>query len=160
MVKVKIQIDEAVAEYVRGKFFDTKAGAVRFPATADVYVTVYDLLQRRPLSNPVDSGNLEFVLPDTREGRTAGGKNPETYNYLSAESAEIIERKLKAMMWAELHDMMDENKHLRGIQFKETVYTFMRRYDISAITEEALLKNYQRWRDKQRRSARRKYEKR
>jgi hypothetical protein len=64
---------------------------------------------------------------------------------------------MKLMMWAELHDYMDENKHIKGIQFKESVFVFMHRYGLESISEDALLKNYQRWRDKQRRKSKRGY---
>lgn len=64
---------------------------------------------------------------------------------------------MRLMMWAELHDLMDENKHINGIQFKESVFMFMRKYSIESITEDALLKNYQRWRDKLRRKQKRSY---
>jgi len=66
---------------------------------------------------------------------------------------------MRVMMWAELHDTLDEAKHLRGIKFTESVYVFMRRYDLQSITEDALLKNYQRWRDAQRRTIKRGYKK-
>ncbi|MCS2763083.1 hypothetical protein NXV13_22435 [Bacteroides ovatus] len=60
-------------------------------------------------------------------------------------------------MWLELHELMDENKHLHGIEFKETVFTFLKKYDISSIQEDGLLKNYQRWRDSFRRKKKRAY---
>lgn len=152
MITVKITVEPYVAEYIRGKYFDTEEGAVHFPSGLDLYVAIFDLLQKRPAESPVDTGNLEFCLPDRRIG-----KSPEVYNFLSAESARILGNKMRVMMWAELHDYMDENKHLHGIQFKESVYVFLRRYGIEAITEDALLKNYQRWRDKQRRRKKRAY---
>lgn len=152
MISVRIAVDPYVAEYISGKFYDHEAGAVRFPHTLDLYVLIYDLLQKRPATSPVDSGNLEFLLPERREG-----KDPVTYNYLSARSQKILENKMRLMMWAELHDVMDENKHIHGIQFKDTVFRFLRRYGIESITEDALLKNYQRWRDKQRRKKKRGY---
>lgn len=152
MITIKIPVDAYIAEYIRGKYFDEAEGAVHFPQSLDIYVTIYDLLQKRPESSPVDIGNLVLCLPDRREG-----KNPKVYNYLSAKSAQLLTNKMRLMMWAELHDFMDENKHLRGIQFKESVYVFMCRYGIESITEDALLKNYQRWRDKQRRRAKRSY---
>lgn len=152
MITVKITVEPHLAEYVRGKFYDVEAGAVRFPASRDIYVLICDLLQRRPADHPVDSGNLEFCLPERR-----AGKDPLYYNYLSKRSQKIINDKLRIMMWAELHDEMDENKHLRGIRFNETVFTFMRRYDIESISEDALLKNYQRWRQKTRRKQKRAY---
>lgn len=152
MMTVKTTADPYVAEYIKGKFYDPEAGAVRFPATLDIYILIYDLLQRRPITCPVDTGNLEFVLPERRIG-----KDPVSYNYLSGRAQKILADKMRLMMWAELHDYMDENKHLNGIQFKESVFMFLRKYSIESITEDALLKNYQRWRDKQRRKKKRGY---
>ena len=152
MITVKISVEPHVAEYIRGKYFDHEADAVRFPSDLDIYILIYDLLQRRPVESPVDIGNLEFILPERRVG-----KDPITYNYLSGRSQKILADKMRLMMWAELHDLMDENKHIKGIQFKETVFTFMRKYSIEAITEDALFKNYQRWRYKLRRKQKRGY---
>lgn len=152
MITVKITVELHVAEYIRGKFFDRAAGTVKFPSGLDIYILIYDLLQKRPATNPVDSGNLEFALPERREGKT-----PDSYNYLSERAQKILADKMRLMMWAELHDLMDENKHINGIQFKESVFLFMRKYSIESITEDALLKNYQRWRDKQRRKKKRGY---
>ena len=91
---------------------------------------------------PADRGNLEFMLPDRREANFAGGKSPEQFNYISVRGTAILEKRLRALMWAELHELMDENKHLHGIEFKETVFTFLKKYDISSIQEDRLLKNY------------------
>ncbi len=160
MITVKISVSQPVAEYIRGRFYDRDAQCVRFPSSSDIYVTIYDLMSRRPAGAGVDVGNLEFALPDRRDANVAGGKNPEAYNYISARAAEILERRFRVMMWAELHDYMDECKHLRGIQFKESAYVFLQRYGIESLSEDALLKNYQRWRDKLRRSKRREYNRR
>ena len=157
MIKVKIDITPYVAEYIKGKYFDPGNGCVRFPSDLDIYVMIYDLLQKRPPGCSIDTGNLEFTLPDRREANQAGGKNPETYNYLSRRSAKQLESKMRRMMWAELHDYMEEMKHGEGIQFKDSAYRFLRKYDIESISEDALLKNYQRWRDKLRRSMKRGY---
>ena len=54
-----------------------------------------------------------------------------------------------------IYDLLDENKHLYGIQYIETVAYFMRKYGIQSISEDALLKNYYRWRDKVRKKSRR-----
>lgn len=149
---IKTTVEPHVAEYIRGKFYDSQAGTVRFPSTMDIYILIYDLLQRRPADHPFDTGNLEFALPERREG-----KDPLSYNYLSGRAQKILGDKMRLMMWAELHDLMDENKHINGIQFKESVFLFMRKYDVESITEDALLKNYQRWRDKIRRKKKRGY---
>lgn len=152
MMTIKLTVDSHIAEYIKGKYYDPDYGCVRFPASLDIYILIYDLLSKRPATCPIDSGNLEFMLPDRREG-----KNPEIYNYLSQRAQKLLEDKMRLMMWAELHDLMDENKHIKGIQFKDSVFIFMSKYGIESISEDALIKNYQRWRDKLRRKNKRKY---
>lgn len=152
MVKVKIEVPAHVAEYLVGKYYDPEAGCVRFPSGLDIYILIWDLLRKRPAEAPVDTGNLEFALPDRREG-----KNPETYNYLSKRAGKQLAEKMRRMMMAEIHDFMDENKHAEGIPFKDSAYRFICKYGIESITEDALLKNYQRWRNDTRRRYKRNY---
>ena len=54
------------------------------------------------------------------------------------------------MFWAELHEWIDYNKHMYGIQYIESIFSFMRKFDINGISEDALKKNYYRWRDRTR----------
>ena len=61
MMTFKTTVEPHVAEYIRGKFYDHEAGAVRFPSALDIYILIYDLLQKRPASNPVDTGNLFYL---------------------------------------------------------------------------------------------------
>ena len=75
MITTRIQIESYLAEYVRGKYYDETVGTVRFPSSSDIYVTVYDLMEKRPVNCPADRGNLEFMLPDRREANFAGGKS-------------------------------------------------------------------------------------
>lgn len=157
MVRIKIAIEPYVAEYIRGKYYDEEAECVIFPPGLDIYIQIYDLLQKRPASASIDTGNLEFGLPDRRDANRGGGKNPETYNYLSQRSARMLGEKMRLMMWAEVHDFFDENKHAHGIQFKDSAYQFLTKYCIESISDDGLLKNYRRWRDKCRRNMKRGY---
>ncbi len=142
MITTKIQIKPHLVEYAYGKFNDHSREPIQFPDNLDVYHTIWDLLERRPVNCRVDIGNLEIALPDRRTG-----KNPESFNYLGQRSHDIIGRKIEVKMFAELHDELDEQKHLFGIDYIDTVHSFMLRYDIISISEDALLKNYYRWRD-------------
>ena len=152
MVKVRIDVPAPVAEYIRGKYYDPEVGCVRFPSNLDIYILIWDLLKKRPADAPMDSGNMEFALPDRREG-----KNPETYNYLSQRAGKQLGEKMRRMMMAEIHDFMDECKHAEGTTFKDSAYRFICKYGIESITEDALLKNYQRWRNGARRRYKRNY---
>lgn len=155
MVTTKITIEEHLAEYCWSKFSADPDGApVRFADNLDIYHLVYDLLEKRPVNCSRDIGNLEIVLPDRRIGDLGGGKSPERFNYLGERSQKIINKKIKLMMRAELHDLIDENKHKFGIDMIQSVHYFMKKYCIESITEDALLKDYQRWRDDIRRSSR------
>ncbi len=161
MITTKIQIEQYVAEWLRAKFYDSVVGAVRFPPDTDLYEKVYDVMQVRPSNvHPVDTGNLCLALPDKREGNYSWGKNPEKYNYISERGARILNKRFKSMFWAEIHEIMDENKHLHGIDYQDTAYLLVRRYDLTGISDEGLLKNYQRWKEKIRRSKKRDYRKR
>ncbi|MDE5930371.1 MAG: hypothetical protein K2H03_07830 [Muribaculaceae bacterium] len=152
MVTARIEVSPAVGEYIRGKYGDDN-GVVRFPPDLDIYLLLHDLTRRRPDSAGVDRGNLEIALPDPRDSRRAGGKNPATYNYITPQGARILADRMRSMMWAEVHDFFDEQNHIYGMQFKESAYLFLCRYSIDSISEDALVKNYQRWRQKCRRQA-------
>ncbi len=160
MVTAKINIKPHLSEYCYGKFSHCSDDPVRFPDDYDIYHTIWNLMQQRPANCPADSGNLEIVLPSRRKNDGSVRKDPLVYNYLGERSAKIIERKLEVMMFAELHDRLDENKHRFGIEYTETIYEFMKQYAITSITEDALIKNYYRWRDvTRRRKIRRNYTK-
>lgn len=158
MITTRIEVPEALAQYARGKYHDDEAGAVRFPDSSDIYVLLYDLLSLRPENaKPVDAGNLTIALPDRRDGRAAGGKDPRRYNWLSGRASKVLADRLRVLMWAELHAFLDEQKHLRGINYIDSICIFRHRYGIEALSEEAMFKHYQRWKCRERRSAKRGY---
>lgn len=148
MVTAKITIKEHLQEYIEGKFNNCQSGPVSLPDNSDLYHTIFDLTEKIPVNVNSSAGNLEIYLPDRREG-----KDPAYYNYLGERSQRIIERKIESGFWAELHDLIDENKHFHGIEYAETIFSFMRKYDINSITEDALMKNYYRWRDRVRKKS-------
>lgn len=153
MISTKITIKEHLREYVIGKFGFDEEKPVQFPHEYDIYHLIFDLTEKRP-SGTIDKGNLEIYLPEPRNG----GKKTATYNYLNIRSQSIIESKIETMMWAELHDLLDYNKHMLGFQYNETIYLFMKKYKIVSITEDAMIKNYYRHREKiRRKQVRRRY---
>ena len=148
MITTKIEITDYLAEYLAGKFPDTDSGHVRIPDSKDLYHLIWDLMTRRP-GNCIDEGNVTLVLPDRRQG-----KDPEYFNYISQRSAKIIDKKVRTMFFAELHDLLDEYKHRHQIEYVDTVHYFMCKYGINSISEDGLLKNYYRWRDIERKKNR------
>lgn len=151
MTTTRIEVPEHLREYLENKYAEGKS-PVRLPNELDLYHTIYDLLEKRPVNHPVDSGNLELVLPER-----SVGKRPETYNYLGIRSQRIIVKKIETMMWAEVHELLDSMKHRDGIDYKDSVHLFICKYRIESLTEDAFLKNYYRWRGIVRRRKKRKY---
>lgn len=153
MITIRINIKKHLQEYLIGKFGND--GIVSLPDGCDLYHTLFNLTQKRPLNCPFDTGNLTLALPNRRIG-----KNPAFYNYLGQRGEHIFEQHVEVMFWAELHDMIDYNKHREGIDYADSVISFMKMYDISSISEDALIKNYYRWRIKiRKRDKKRKYNK-
>lgn len=155
MVTRRIQIKQHLADYINGKFGSKDKDYVQLPDETDLYHIIYDLLQRPPADAKKDEGNLNLFIPS----RTRGKKS-DSFNYLSERSVFIIQRKIETMFWSEIHDLLDYNKHILGLDYTETVYHFMLKYSITGISEDAILKDYYRWRDNRRKKKqRRKYTK-
>ena len=146
MITATIQIKEYLAEYAYHKFGVENESFVRFPDTDYLYHVVYNLMDKRPIGTPADFGNLQIALPNRSRG-----KNPQSYNYICATGIRIIEKKIELRFWAELHDFVDERVHVYGEQYNASVFLFMKTFGITGITEDALIKNYYRWRSKTRR---------
>jgi len=151
----KINIRPYLAEYIYGKYGTCDEQSVQFPDSLDIYHIIYDLLEKRPEGvSPADDGNLAIHLPQRRLG-----KNPETYNFLSIRAKNIIAEHIKRIFDNDLHACFEENlQNGRDYENIEVAFLFMKKYKINSISEDALLKNYYRWRDAVRKkSKRRKY---
>ena len=144
MITTKINVAQYLAEYVYGKFNYGARDAVKIPDTSDLYFVLWDYMIRRPANvSPVDTGNLELALPERRVG-----KNPEVFNYLSTRAVKAIEQHIKNHFHVELHSELMENDRKGHLLDNVTiVHHFLCRYGIESITEDALLKNYYRFRE-------------
>ena len=158
MPTTKITIKPHLAEYSMSKWNKDETQYVAFPSNTDLYITVFDLLQKRPMDCQHDIGNLEIAIPNRRADEDTGfRKNPEIYNYLSSRSCRIVERRIETLFWADVHQFIDERK-IKGIEYIESIHTFLCLYKIESITEDALIKNYYRWRENIRKRTKRKYQ--
>lgn len=142
----KIELPKHLSEYLLGRFGNNNI--VTLPSTCSLYHIIYEILQRRPANCPVDCGNTEIRLPSPRHAHKAAGKPIQTYNYISKRGVSILTKAINTMMKVEAHEYFDENKHVKGIDYIESAYAFLERYGIEHLTAEALLKDYQRWRNK------------
>lgn len=143
MPETKIQIKDYLAEYVKGKYNNGADEPVRIPDNSDLYHTIWELMCKRPKGvSPIDEGNLIIFLPDRREG-----KDPLYYNYLRERSQKIIEAKIQMHFNNDLHQELEEN-YAKGKELDhiDVVHRFMCLFGIESISEDALLKNYYRWR--------------
>ncbi|WP_232517541.1 hypothetical protein [Porphyromonas gingivalis] len=131
------------------KIWDESLQAVRLPDLDDLYITVYNLTSKRPINVPVDSGNLSIALPCRKDG-----KDPAYWNYLGVRAQRCIESKIEVRFWAEAHEYIDEQKHRYRIDYIVAIESFMLRYGITSISDEAIRKNYYRWLNKVRRERR------
>lgn len=157
MMTATISIKPHLAEYMKARYGQLD-GIIRLPDSDDLYHLIWQLMGRTPAGvNPFDrQGNLVMALPDRRLG-----KDPAVFNYLSHRSEEIIEKKIRQLFTLELHQAMDANAHNGHLLTnQEMVCCFMAQYGIESISEDALLKDYYRWRDLVRRRKKRQYRRR
>lgn len=143
----KIELPKHLAEYLLGKFGDEN-NVVYLPSSSSLYFILYELLQRRPANTSIDKGNIEIKLPTPRMSHKSAGKPAEYFNYIGRRGTLILIRAINTMLKTEAHEFFDENKHVKGIDYIESAYAFLTKYNIENLSAEALLKDYQRWRKK------------
>ena len=133
MITTTINITPYLAEYLRGKYASGSNDPINIPDNSDLYHVIWNYMSRRPSNMPHTDGE---------------GKNPEVYNYLSARAVTYIELAIRREFNEELHATLLDNDQ-RGHLFDNNavVYQFLCTYGIESVSEEALLKNYYRWRE-------------
>lgn len=153
MITTKITITPYLAEYIQGKYNNCNNGEVKIPDTTDLYYLIWEYMSRRPDNVPVmESGNLIIALPDRRQG-----KDPAVFNYLSVRAIKSIELHIKNMFNQELHsELMDNDRRGHFLDNIDVVHKFLCTYGIESISEDALLKNYYRYREALRQRKKRK----
>jgi hypothetical protein len=146
MITTKITIKPHLHEYCIAKYagYDP-AVPIRFPMYTDLYVLVWDRLRKRPVDHPVDTGNMEIVLPKCREG-----KNPRDYNFISRAGQRDVEHKIEQIMWADFHEYVENEHYRNSVSCIESINSFIDLYGINSLSEDAFRKNYYRWRKKMR----------
>jgi len=143
-----IRVEPYLASYARKKFeIDPKTGGINIPDNFDLYHCVWQLMQRCPKDAPVaEEPNLTIWLPSRRAIDGQPGKHPEYWNYLSPRSARLIEKSLRRLFNYEFHYYMDQATHGANPQTKvDAIRQFIRSYGIDLDSEDALIKNYQRY---------------
>ena len=145
MITTRFTIPPHLAEYLNGKFNGCGTGPISLPDTSDLYHLLWGLMSRRPAGvSPIDEGNVFLQLPDRR-----AGKDPQYFNYISGRAAKLFADRVNSLFIAELHQRMDDT-HIstHPICFTDVVHLMLSEYDINSISEDALIKNYRRWRDR------------
>lgn len=151
MVTTRICIKEYLREYLIGKYNGGEDGPLRIPPHSELYELLYNLVAKRP-EGVMDRGNVELVL---RHRRSC--KDPRVYNWYSQRHQRLIERKVKMQMRAEFHDYVDWHHHRHGMTYIDAICDFMAKYGIVSISEETLVKDYQRYRERMRPHGKRQY---
>lgn len=144
MYSIRLQVRPYLAEYCSRKYSWPVSSACKVPPSSELYFLFLDLLSVRPPGAPIDRGNLEFILPNR-----SAGKRPDRFNYLSGRSQERLEQYLYVMFWAEFHRYAEYQIHVRGESLLMSVLLYKSKYCIESLSQEAFIKNYQRWRDRQ-----------
>lgn len=143
MITTSITLTPYLAEYLRGKYASGSDNVVNIPDSSDLYHVIWNYMSRRPSDVAETSGNITIALPCRREG-----KDPAIYNYLSERAVRCVDKAVRREFNQELHSFLLENDQ-RGHLFDniDVVLQFINMYRLESITEDALLKNFYRWRE-------------
>lgn len=146
MHTTQFNIDAYLAEYLLGKWGvphenDVNRLVVQFPREIYLFNLLHSLTMKRPKHVLEAVGNIEVIIPFRKEGN----KRPEHYNYISNPSAKLFNKKVTQFFRADLHEFLDNRKHVHGESIKDACFQFVAMYQIESIDPESLAKNYYRW---------------
>lgn len=165
---ISVRMSKYLVEYLTAKYgVHPKTGGVRFPPGTDLYVLVWDAMRPARISPREESeevadsdsdGELKIHLPCSGMVSLTSKKSPEYWNYLSLSAKREIRAFVSLHFNFEFHRFMMKNEELgRPRQIREAVADFRRKYRIMSISEDGLLKNFARYRQKISPSKKRKY---
>lgn len=158
----RVRIEPYLAEYINAKYgHDPHTGGLRIPSSTDLYHCVWENMsrQRKDQSEAADC-NLLISLPCRGREDGQAWKDPAYFNYISPKGSHEIEGCIRRMFNFELHRALLENEEFgKERRNLDIIYDFMRTYLLKSITEDALLKNYYRYRNRLRPKKARKYRK-
>lgn len=146
-----IKVDAYLEEYAKNCFASGLGdGSVKFPYTSTMYHCLVEGMSKQvPSGGGARDGNLMVVLPsaDTADGGPV--KNPRWYRYVTQRAAALINAALKRRFYYEfLTEMMRNELQGRPVPHLTLVRRFLRRNGIRSLSEDALLKKFQRYRRK------------
>lgn len=151
-----IRITPYLAEYAVRKFHvDERTGAICIPDTSDLYHVVWNGMTKPRRGDIPEEGNLQILLPKRREG-----KNPAYYNKMSSQSVKAFDHTLRIIFNFEYHHFLlyhDRRGSRKNII--DLVDEFISRYHLVSISSDALIKNWQRYRQRISPHQKRKYTK-
>lgn len=143
MLPLPISIEPYLAEYFTAKYGAGESEPIKISDKSDLYHVVWQVMERRPADvPPLLHGNLVILLPERR-----CGKDPLWYNYIGQRGVQMIERRIRMEFNNDFHEYLERNEYQgRPMEIGEAICVFMGLYSLESISEEALKKNYYRWR--------------
>lgn len=161
-----VRMEKYLVEYLTSKYnVHPDTGGVHFPPGSDLYVLIWDLMRpSREKDEGMDACTLtegELIVHLPCSGKKTKGisrKSPEYWNFLSMDAQREIRGAVSLLFNYEFHQFMLKNEESgRTRQIREAVNDFIRKYRIRSISEDGLLKNFMRYRQKLVPSKKRKY---
>ncbi len=146
MFTTKIQVKEYLAEYCRTKYSSELKDVVKFPSQSLLVWLIYMLLEKRPTNMALDKGNLEFVIPYSKQ-KIGVIKNPAVYNYISEKGQKLIQRYLYNEFWLDAITFINTNKLQYGIDYQDSAFLFLNNHNIKSLSVDAVVKKNYRYRE-------------
>ena len=147
MMTISMEVEPCLARYMYARYAScVREGAIKLSFRDNLYSLLLNLTAPRPKSvSWRETGNLKLALPVPDKG-----KDPRTYNYLSAESIHYFMGKVNDQMRREMIMYMQDEKYKRGVMFKHSLVQFIEDYGMEdLINEDTLMKHFQLYRKKE-----------
>lgn len=146
---VGLKIEAYLADYIQHRYpWDTCHQRVLIPPSSDLYHCLYENLRVPRSDTRICEPNIWIALPSP--GYVANGywKDTQRFCALSERGERLVAQCIRRQFNFEFHQVLIENdENGRPQLMKDVIHAFIKKYSLS-ISEEALIKNYQRFRKK------------
>ena len=145
MQTIRLAIKPYLAEYLIKTYPSGEPGIVKVPPTLNLYeVILSNMHGLKKEKADMDRWNVEIMLPNPSQ---SSSRRLTCKRYgVSGQGSIRISRSIYALYWSDCHSYLEHRINVHGDTIIDAIYGFLDSRGLTLSTEEAIRRNYQRWR--------------
>lgn len=147
MRTIRLALKPYLAEYLIKTYPADEPGMVKLPPTLNLYEVILSNMHGIDKEmTDVDGWNAEIILPNPSQ--SSNRRLTCKYYGVCGQGRIRISRAVYVLYWSDCHSYLEHRINVHGDTIIDAIYGFIDSRNLTLSTEEAIRKNYQRWRSR------------